>query len=283
MLMTSFAASVGGLATPVGTPPNVIGLGFIRALLGVEVPFFKWMLIGVPVVLVLFGFLASTSTRRRPAGVRELPGGAELHPARAGAAGPVDRGAALGRARLRRHGRALGRCRAWSRWPLGKRSAVYQALSRRMPEGVAALLGARLLFILPGDERRASDHLAGGGADRLGRRAALRRRLRAGRAVVPDRPGRGRGPGPHRPAAGARRASDCSWPRSCVAMLLSETTSNTASANMVVPVVIAIATGRRARPAGAGPRRDDGRQPRLHAAGLHARATPSSTAPATSR
>ena len=42
MLMTSFAASIGGLATPIGTPPNVIGLGFIRQLVGVEFPFFKW-------------------------------------------------------------------------------------------------------------------------------------------------------------------------------------------------------------------------------------------------
>src|SRR5688572_6981975 len=53
MLMTAFAASVGGLATPIGTPPNVIGLGFIRQLTGAELPFFKWMMIGVPTVIVL--------------------------------------------------------------------------------------------------------------------------------------------------------------------------------------------------------------------------------------
>ncbi len=47
MLMTSFAASIGGLATPIGTPPNVIGLGYIRSLVGIEFPFFKWLLIGV--------------------------------------------------------------------------------------------------------------------------------------------------------------------------------------------------------------------------------------------
>jgi solute carrier family 13 (sodium-dependent dicarboxylate transporter), member 2/3/5 len=56
MLMTSFAASIGGLATPVGTPPNLIGLGFIRSQLGVDIGFFRWMLIGVPIVVVLFLF-----------------------------------------------------------------------------------------------------------------------------------------------------------------------------------------------------------------------------------
>jgi sodium-dependent dicarboxylate transporter 2/3/5 len=54
MLMTSFSASIGGLATPIGTPPNIIGLGYIRNALGVEFPFFKWCMIGVPVVVILY-------------------------------------------------------------------------------------------------------------------------------------------------------------------------------------------------------------------------------------
>src|SRR5918998_3010623 len=78
MLMTSFAASIGGLATPVGTPPNVIGLGFIRAELGVEIPFFSWMLIGVPIVVVLFALLYAYLNAVAPAGIRELPSGARL-------------------------------------------------------------------------------------------------------------------------------------------------------------------------------------------------------------
>jgi sodium-dependent dicarboxylate transporter 2/3/5 len=78
MLMTSFAASVGGLATPVGTPPNLIGIAFIRSQLGVEVGFFQWMLIGLPIVAVLFGFMAVYLNVVGPAGLRELPAGAEL-------------------------------------------------------------------------------------------------------------------------------------------------------------------------------------------------------------
>lgn len=43
MLMAAFAASIGGLATPVGTPPNLIGIGFLERSLGVKITFFQWM------------------------------------------------------------------------------------------------------------------------------------------------------------------------------------------------------------------------------------------------
>ena len=34
MLATAFAASIGGMATPVGTPPNLIGITFINSATG---------------------------------------------------------------------------------------------------------------------------------------------------------------------------------------------------------------------------------------------------------
>src|SRR6187549_1823969 len=72
MLMTSFAASIGGLATPIGTPPNVIGLGYIRESLGVEFPFLKWCAIGAPVVVILFLWLSFYLGTLCRAGVREI-------------------------------------------------------------------------------------------------------------------------------------------------------------------------------------------------------------------
>ena len=57
MLVTSFAASVGGMATPVGTPPNLIGLGLIARLGGEPVSFLAWMRLGVPLVLVMTALL----------------------------------------------------------------------------------------------------------------------------------------------------------------------------------------------------------------------------------
>ena len=50
MLITTFAASIGGLATPIGTPPNLIGIKQLRDQFGVDFSFFQWSLIGFPIV-----------------------------------------------------------------------------------------------------------------------------------------------------------------------------------------------------------------------------------------
>ena len=39
MLVTSFSATIGGMGTPVGTPPNLIGLGLLRTTAGINVSF----------------------------------------------------------------------------------------------------------------------------------------------------------------------------------------------------------------------------------------------------
>ena len=57
MLITSFGASIGGMGTPVGTPPNLIGVGMLQKYAGVHVTFFQWMLIGVPVLVLMFGLI----------------------------------------------------------------------------------------------------------------------------------------------------------------------------------------------------------------------------------
>ena len=58
MLMAAFASSAGGVATPVGAAPNLIGIGMIERTLQVKVNFFQWMAIGLPLALLLMVFLA---------------------------------------------------------------------------------------------------------------------------------------------------------------------------------------------------------------------------------
>jgi sodium-dependent dicarboxylate transporter 2/3/5 len=70
----AFAASIGGLATPIGTPPNLIGLAFIRDQLGVNVSFLGWCAIGVPVAAVLATIAVRVLAQLFPAGVERLDG-----------------------------------------------------------------------------------------------------------------------------------------------------------------------------------------------------------------
>ncbi|HEX2249099.1 MAG TPA: DASS family sodium-coupled anion symporter [Gemmatimonadales bacterium] len=245
MLMTSFAASIGGLATPVGTPPNVIGLGFIRSQLGVEISFLEWMLIGVPAVLLLFGFLYVFLDTVAPSGVRELRTGAETIRRERERLGPWTRG---------QRSVAIAFAVTVALWVIpglvavavGEGSAAYQILTRRLPEGVAALLGAMLLFVLPGDEGPAISWkqaveidwgvvLLYGGGFALG--------VLSFQTGLAEALGRGvTGLFPVEGSFGLLATSVI------VAVLLSETTSNTASANMVVPVVISVAQAARLDP-----------------------------------
>ena len=54
MLMIAFAASVGGIGTPIGTPPNLIGIGMIRDLTGKQFHFLEWMMLAMPIVVVMY-------------------------------------------------------------------------------------------------------------------------------------------------------------------------------------------------------------------------------------
>ncbi|MEJ2538560.1 MAG: DASS family sodium-coupled anion symporter, partial [Gemmatimonadota bacterium] len=53
MLGMAYAASIGGVATLIGTPPNAIFAGAVSELLGGDIGFGRWMLLGLPVTLVM--------------------------------------------------------------------------------------------------------------------------------------------------------------------------------------------------------------------------------------
>lgn len=53
LLGIAYAASIGGLATPIGTPPNVIFMAIYQESTGEAVSFLEWMRIGVPAAAVL--------------------------------------------------------------------------------------------------------------------------------------------------------------------------------------------------------------------------------------
>jgi len=63
ILGIAYSASVGGIGTPIGTPPNVIFMGIYEEHTGREFSFLAWMKIGVPIVLIALPIMAWWLTR----------------------------------------------------------------------------------------------------------------------------------------------------------------------------------------------------------------------------
>jgi len=53
MLSIAYSASIGGIATLIGTPPNLVFAGVLENTYGIKISFFEWMKFGLPVSLVL--------------------------------------------------------------------------------------------------------------------------------------------------------------------------------------------------------------------------------------
>jgi sodium-dependent dicarboxylate transporter 2/3/5 len=64
LLGIAYAASLGGVSTPIGTPPNIIFVSVYAETLGKEVNFLDWMKTGVPIVALSIPVMAIWLTRR---------------------------------------------------------------------------------------------------------------------------------------------------------------------------------------------------------------------------
>ncbi|OLE64666.1 MAG: hypothetical protein AUG03_08375 [Acidobacteria bacterium 13_1_20CM_2_68_14] len=172
LLMVAYGASVGGMATLIGTPPNLLVAGYLERLTGVHVGFVDWLLFGMPISLVLLvasilwtwlvlgrgpntraGAAPGGEAARAPDGepVRVLPG----VPVAAGGAEPP-RSFLVG-ARFTIAAFSSAACL----WPLpslagmvwGSSSPLARSLETHLPEAAVALLCAALLFVAPVDWR----------------------------------------------------------------------------------------------------------------------------------
>jgi sodium-dependent dicarboxylate transporter 2/3/5 len=67
LIGVAWSASIGGMGTPVGTPTNLIVIGYLEREFGIEVSFVQWMALGIPTVLLLIpaAWLILTRGRQR--------------------------------------------------------------------------------------------------------------------------------------------------------------------------------------------------------------------------
>ena len=150
MLMTAYACSIGGVLTPIGTPPNIIMLGFLEELApqAHQVSFFEWMVWGFVAMVAYFAVAYFVLWRMFPADVKHIDGAQEF---------------------IARHAKELGR---WNRaqkntliafgvavtiWVVpgilsmiyGSDSEIVKEFNKYLPEEMAAMIGGLLLFFLP--------------------------------------------------------------------------------------------------------------------------------------
>jgi solute carrier family 13 (sodium-dependent dicarboxylate transporter), member 2/3/5 len=240
MLMAAFGASVGGMGTPIGTPPNLIGIGMLNRIAGIQISFFNWMLLGVPVVVLLFASLALYFRVRLLKGVVINTDRTDAFREELRRLGPMSVGQ---RNTLIAFGITV------VLWLLPGVLHIIglgdTAFSRRyaaaVPESVAAMVGAILLFVLPTSWRAGRFTLAWdqavtidwgiillfGGGLAMGELAFSTGLAEAmGRGITSWLPG--------------QSALSLTVIFSAVAIVMSEAASNTASANMIVPVAIAV-------------------------------------------
>ena len=247
LLACAYGASVGGIGTPVGSPPNLVAIGQLSSLAGIHVGFVPWLLVALPVMVAMIGVTAlvlgvsvqggeATGPTRPASPVAAAPAGAMTAGERSVTAAflfTVTLWVAPGILSL----------------VLGSSHPVSTALGRALPEGAVAVLGAALLFVLPGggSERRhaltwseateidwGTLLLFGGGLSLGGAmfRTGLSEAL--GKGLVS--------------ATGVSTTVGLTVVFSVFSIFFTEITSNTAAATMLVPLAIASAQAAGASP-----------------------------------
>ncbi len=241
MLIVAYAASVGGIATPVGTPPNLIGMGMIDQILKIKIGFFNWMLFALPISFLTLIFLLGLMSILHRTGKSNL---ADLKNYL------VLQRQKLGKISLAELHTLVAFFIAIFLWTLpgflallqGTRHPALEKYNRYFPEAVVALVAALILFLIPHNWKERKFTLSWKEAVRIdwGTIILFGGGLSLGSLMFST------GLAEHlgQTVISFTRA-DSVWSLTfwgiLIAIVLSETTSNTASASMVIPVMIAVA------------------------------------------
>jgi len=93
LLGIAYGASIGGVGTPIGTPPNVLLLSYVKSHLGIEIGFARWMALAMPLVVVFLPLTWLLLTRvLYPIRIARIKGGEGLVGDALRALGPMKRG-----------------------------------------------------------------------------------------------------------------------------------------------------------------------------------------------
>ena len=239
VLAVAWGASVGGIGTPVGTPPNGLGLAELKQR-GLDLSFVEWMAVGVPMgIIMLAGLLLVLSLAFGVRPGQPLPA-REHVAARAWNRGEISVLIAFALA-------LVGWLAPTVASLIAPESATAQWIDTHVTEEIVALIAGCSLFILPGGPDRPALEwreatriewgviLLFGGGILLGTLAKSTGLAAAwGHSLVE--------------ATGASTTWAITALVTATAIVLSEATSNTATASMLAPLSGALAAAAGAAP-----------------------------------
>lgn len=226
-----YAGTIGGMGTLIGTPPNIILAAQARELFDVEISFASWMLIGVPVVVILLAiawvYLGRVAFRMR---IKGIPGGRKLIQSERSALGKISFEETV-----------VACVFGFAAFMWITRGFIWSGLVPEIRDGMIAVLAAVLLFLIPAKSGTCSRILDWSDSRNIPWGILL---LFGGGLAI---------------AAGFRETGLSSWMGeqltvldslhmlliiSCATLMilfLTEITSNTATATMIIPVVASLA------------------------------------------
>ena len=150
MLMTAYACSIGGVLTPIGTPPNIMMIGFLEQLApdAPSISFFDWMIWGVVAMILYFIVAYFVLWRMFPSDVKHIEGAREFIRSHVDGLGKWTRAQVNS---LIAFGVAVVLWVAPSILTLiyGQQSDIMKFYDSHFHESIAAMAGALLLFFLP--------------------------------------------------------------------------------------------------------------------------------------
>jgi len=240
MLMAAYASSTGGIGTPVGTPPNLIAIGMLEKLVKVKIPFFQWMVFAIPIMVVMYLVLFFLMRVIHKPEITNVEGSHEYVTQEMEKLGP---------------------------WKIGEKNALFafvvtvilwvipgflavlygtdapisKTYANLMPESAAALIGATLLFVLPVDWKKREFTLSWRQAAKIdwGTLLLFGGGLSLGNLMFETKLAASMGKG-ILDLSGATSLWGITFIAILIAVVITEVTSNTAAANMVIPVVISL-------------------------------------------
>jgi sodium-dependent dicarboxylate transporter 2/3/5 len=146
MLGIAYAASIGGVATLIGTPPNTVLAGYLIKTYGYEITFVDWLKVGVPLVVVMLPLCWLWLIKiANPMKLKKVPGGRELINAELkemGSMGVGERWTALVFALT-----AIG-------WIFRKQLGFLFPDPAMVTDATIAMAGALILFLIPVNHKR---------------------------------------------------------------------------------------------------------------------------------